>query len=167
MLKIVLEFIIIVCGIITLVALVMLIRESLTTRKIYNLTLSDLPVKKTTLCQLIIEWCHENLANPNTLKPNLILKYNHHKNLAGVYFSSSHECHIYIQNHQTLREITNTVIHEYVHSRQKTKDFDKMYDRYQKQLGYEQNPFEAEAISVAKNYERECMIWVCYQIQSS
>jgi uncharacterized membrane protein len=55
MLKIVLEFIIIVCGIITLVALVMLIRESLTTRKIYNMTLSDLPVKKTTLCQLIIE----------------------------------------------------------------------------------------------------------------
>ena len=167
MIKIILEIFITGCGVITLVALIMVIREGLLISKLSNLTFSDLPVKKTTYCQMVLDWCHGNLGNSNKSKPNLTLKYYPHKKLAGVFISSSNECQIYIHNHQTLREITNTVIHEYVHSLQRSKTFDKLYEKHQREIGYEKNPFEVEAREVAKKYERECLICVYAQISKT
>lgn len=161
MIKIILEIFITGCGVITLVALIMVIREGLLISKLSNVTFSDLQVKKTTYCQMVLDWCHGNLGNSNKSKPNLTLKYYPHKKLAGVFISSSNECQIYIHNHQTLREITNTVIHEYVHSLQRSKTFDKLYEKHQKEIGYEKNPFEVEARDIAKKYEKECLIWIC------
>lgn len=161
MIELILEIIIAVCGVITLVALLMVIREGLLIRKLSHLTLSDLPVKKTTYCQMVLDWCHGNLGNSNKSKPNLTLKYYPHKKLAGIFISSSNECQIYIHNHQTLIEITNTVIHEYVHSLQRSKTFDKLYEKHQREIGYEKNPFEVEARDIAKKYEKECLIWIC------
>lgn len=158
--EIILEIIIAGCGLITLVALIMVVREGLLISELSKLSFSDLPVKKTTYCQMVLDWCHENLGNSIKSKPNLTLKYYPHKKLAGVFISSSNECQIYIHNHQTLREITNTVIHEYVHSLQKSKTFDKMYQKHQREIGYEMNPFEVEAREVAKKYEKECLIWI-------
>jgi hypothetical protein len=109
---------------------------------------------------MVLDWCHENLGNSIKSKPNITLKYYPHKKLAGVFISSSNECQIYIHNHQTLREIINTVIHEYVHSLQQSKTFDKMYEKHQREIGYEMNPFEVEAREVAKKYEKECLIWI-------
>ena len=164
MIKIVLEIFIVGCGVITLLALIMLIREGLLIKRLTLLTISDLPIKKTTYCQIVLDWCHENLSTPNSSKPNLTLKYYPHKKLAGVYISDSNECQIYIHNYQSLREIANTVIHEYVHSRQKSKDFDKLYEKHQREVGYEMNPFEVEARDIAKKYEMECLILACSQI---
>jgi hypothetical protein len=167
MLLLVLEIIIAVCGIITIVALIMVIRERLLINRLSNFALSELPVKKTTYCKMVLDWCHENLGNSNKSKPTLTLKYYPHQKLAGVFMISSNECQIYIQNHQTLRQITNTVIHEYVHSLQKSKTFDKMYEKHQREIGYEMNPFEIEARHIAKKHERECLSWVCAQISQS
>jgi hypothetical protein len=164
MFKIVLEILIFGCGGLTLFALIMVFREGLLIQRLSKLTLSDLPIKKTTYCQIVLDWCHESLSTPNSSKPNLTLKYYPHKKFAGVYKSDSNECQIYIHNHQSLREIANTVIHEYVHSRQKCKDFDKLYEKHQREVGYEMNPFEVEARDIAKKHEKECLIWVCSQI---
>lgn len=161
MIKIILEIFITGCGVITLVALIMVIREGLLISKLSNLTFSDLPVKKTTYCQMVLDWCHENLSSSNIPKPNIRVKYYPHKKIAGLYISGSNECQIYIYNHVTLREITNTVIHEYVHSRQRSRTFDKMYEKHQREIGYEKNPFEVEARDIANKYEKECLIWAC------
>lgn len=163
-LLLVLEIIIAGCGIITIIALIMVIRERLLINRLSNFALSDLPVKKTTYCKMVLDWCHQNLGNPNALKPNLTLKYYPHKKFAGVFISSSNECQIYIYNHQTIKDITNTVIHEYVHSLQKCKNFDKLYEKHQREIGYEKNPFEIEARHIAKKHEKECLSWVCAQI---
>jgi hypothetical protein len=159
--EVVLEIFINSCGVITILSLLMVIREGSLSHKLSNLTFSDLPVKKTAYCQLVLDWCHANLGNPKSSKPNLTLKYYTHKKIAGLYISSSNECQIYINNNLTLREITNTVIHEYVHSLQRNKTFDKMYEKHQREIGYEKNPFEVEARDIAKKYEKECLIWVC------
>jgi hypothetical protein len=167
MIEIVFEILITGCGVITLIALIMVIREDLLSRKLSNLTFSDLPVKRTTYCHLVLDWCHDNLSSSKTPKPNLRVRYYPHKKIAGLYISGSNECLIYINNHLTLREITNTVIHEYVHSRQRSKTFEKMYEKHQREIGYEKNPFEVEARDIAKKYEKECLIWVHSRIYKS
>lgn len=165
--EIILKTIIAGCGVVTLVSLIMVIREGLLTTKLSHLTFSDLPVKKTTFCQLVLTWCHENLGNPNKSKPTLTLKYYPHQKLSGVFIISRNECQIYIQNHQTLREITNTIIHEYVHSLQKNKTFVKMYEKQQREMGYDKNFFEVEARKISAKYERESLVWVYAQISKT
>lgn len=167
MFKTILEIIIVCCGVITLVGLIMVIREGLFKQKPSNLPLSKLPVRKTTYCRLVLDWCHENLSNPNTSKPTLRVNYYTHKKWGGVYHSGTNECVIYVNSHDTILGVTNSVIHEYVHSRQRSRSFDKMYNKYHIEVGYEQNPFEVEARVIAKKYEKKCLIWAYSQIYTS
>ena len=167
MIKIILEIFITGCGVITLVALIMVIREGLLISKLSNHTFSDLPVKKTTYCQMVLDWCHDNIAYPKTSKPTLQVNYYPHKRWSGVYYSGNHLCVIYVNNHDTIKAVTNSVIHEYVHARQRNKNYDKMYEKYQRDFGYELNPLEQESRKVAKEREVECMLWVCRQLSNS
>lgn len=164
MLKAFLEIVIVCCGVVTLVGAIMGIREWWVLRQISKLPLDALPIKKTTFCQLVIDWCQENIAHSNTRKPNVTLSYYPHKKWGGTYSTIGHECRIYVNNHQTIISIINTVIHEYVHARQKTKYFDALYEKYQREVGYENNPFEIEARKVAKKHKKECLLWVCRQL---
>jgi hypothetical protein len=166
MLKTVLEIIMIGCGIVTLIGAIMGIREWWVLRKIAELPIEAFPIRKTNFCQLVVDWCHENISHKNTQKPNVTLSYYPHKKWGGTYSTRSHECIIYVNNHHNVLTVTNTVIHEYVHARQKTKNFDVLYEQYQREVGYENNPFEVEARKVAKKHEKECLLWVCSQLAS-
>jgi hypothetical protein len=165
MIKIILEVFILMCFTIAAFSLLMLFIESFEDNKISRLKLYDLPIQKTRFVQLVIDWCHDNIAFSNTQKPIVSLKYYKHKKFAGLYYSRYHECIIYVNKHVSLQEVTNTIIHEYVHARQRSKTFDKMYHKYQIEIGYENNPFEVEARDVAKKHEKECLKWVFQQIQ--
>jgi hypothetical protein len=167
MFKVVLEIFTVGCGLMSLVALIMVISEGLFKQKLSNLPLSRLPVRKTTYCRLVLDWCHNNLSNPNTSKPTLRVNYYNHKKWGGVYQSGTNECVIYVNSHDTILGVTNSIIHEYVHSRQRSRSFDKMYNKYNREIGYEQNPFEVEARDIAKKYEKECLLWVYSQISTS
>lgn len=167
MIKNLLEIIIGGCAVITLVAFIMLIREGLLFNRISHLSLSQLPVKNTTFCQMVLDWCHENITLPNTRKPTLRVSYYTHKKKGGVYYSDINECVIYINSYDNILGVTNAILHEYVHSCQRSKTFDKMYEKYQREIGYEQNPFELQAREIAKKYEQECLIWVHAQIFKS
>jgi hypothetical protein len=79
-------------------------------QKISNLSLSQLPVSKTTFCNLAIEWCHSNISHPKCIKPNLRLSYYPHKSRGGVYYSSSHECVIYVNSHNNIKQVTITIL---------------------------------------------------------
>lgn len=164
MIKSILEIFIVGCGLTTLVALIIVIREGLLISKLSKLTLSDLPVKKKIFCQLVLDWCHDNIAYSKTSKPILKVNYYAHKRWNGVYYSANHLCVIYVNNHDNIKAITNSVIHEYVHARQRNRNFDKLYEKYQRDFGYELNPLEQESRKVAKDREVECMLWVCGQL---
>lgn len=164
MLKTFLEILMIVCGVVTLIGAIMGVREWFLIRRLSKLTLSQLPVKKKIYCQMVLDWCHDNIAYPKTPKPTLQVNYYPHKRWSGVYYSGNHLCVIYVNNHDTIQAVTNSVIHEYVHARQRNKNFDKLYEKYQRDFGYELNPLEQEARLVGKDREVECMLWVCQQL---
>ena len=163
-LKTFLEILMIVCGVVTLMGAIMGVREWFLIRRLSKLTLSQLPVKKKIYCQMVLDWCHDNIAYPKTPKPTLQVNYYPHKRWSGVYYSGNHLCVIYVNNHDTIQAVTNSVIHEYVHARQRNKNFDKLYEKYQRDFGYELNPLEQEARLVGKDREVECMLWVCQQL---
>lgn len=165
-LKTFLEILMIVCGVVTLIGAVMGVREWFLIRRLSKLNLSQLPVKKKIYCQMVLDWCHDNIAYPKTTKPTLQVNYYPHKRWSGVYYSGNHLCVIYVNNHDTIQAVTNSVIHEYVHARQRNKNFDKLYEKYQRDFGYELNLFEVEARMVAKKYEKLCLIGVLFILQS-
>ena len=119
--------------------------------------LSALNVPKAKYVHLVLEWCHTHLKHPNTKKPTVVLRYYMHKQFKGFYNPSSHEIVVYVNAHQTVQSLTNTVIHEYIHARQYTKRFNRLYAQYNHDKGYWNNPFELEARKVSKQYEQQCV----------
>lgn len=122
-----------------------------------DIPISQLSIPKTTYTQLVLEWCHTNLNTGNTKKPSCVIKYNHSKTTHGVYYPSSNQIVVYVNTHTHLKTLTNTLIHEYVHSRQKNRTFNKMYDQYNQSVGYENNPFEIESRKVSERYDNQCV----------
>ena len=64
------------------------------------------------------------------------VNYYPHKGWSGVYYSGNHLCVIYVNNHDTIQAVTNSVIHEYVRARQRNKNYDKMMKNNKEILGY-------------------------------
>ncbi len=169
MLKITLETIIIGGGLLFLLGTVMGIREWIFAKELYNQSLSQLPLKKTTFCRLVLDWCHENIREYNTIRPAISIRYYHHKKVGGVYYPKVNECVIYINSHDTALELVNCIIHEYTHAKQRgrqIKRFQETYERLLMEFDYDQHPLEIEARTAADKYEKECLLWVYSQIQS-
>jgi hypothetical protein len=130
----------------------------------YNI--DQLTIHKTTFIELVLNWCSEH-QNPHQYRmPRYTLKYKVSKRLNGFYRSANEEIGIYVNNndHASLINLVNTVIHEYTHYLQsqalkhKSKNhFIKLYKRYNSQIGYKLNPFELEAWAAAKYFERQCL----------
>jgi hypothetical protein len=149
------------CGITFLIAVYFGVREWFIIKRIANLPIDSLEYDKKTFCGYVLEWCHQNIGHPTTKKPNLKFYNYRSKKYGGWYLSRNHECGIFIKNHYTIIQVVNTVIHEYVHARQNGPNFDSSYNQYTKELGYDDNPYEVEARTVAKKFESKCLKWVC------
>lgn len=150
----VLMTIMVMCGVMVTISLIMINREN----KVLNTSINNLVVPKNQYVEMVVEWCHQNLRYQKTKKPGVTIKYHKNKKVHGIYDSSTHGILIYINTHTTIRELTNTVIHEYIHSRQKNRSFNKMYDLYNQFVGYQNNPYEVESRMVSKTKERECVM---------
>ena len=59
---------------------------------------------------------------------------------------------IYPRNNKNVRELVDSVIHEFTHQRQKMSKYHKVL----KSTGYSDHPYEVEAFSIAKEYRKEC-----------
>lgn len=154
MIEEVLTTIMVICVVMVTISLIIINSEN----KVLNTSINNLIIPKNQYVVLVIEWCHNNLKNHNTKKPTVTVKYHQNKKVHGIYDSSTHGILIYINTHTTIRELTNTTIHEYVHSRQKNRSFSRMYDLYNQSVGYQNNPFEVESRMVSKTKERECVM---------
>lgn len=122
--------------------------------------ISQLVISKSSFIKLVLDWCHTNIDHKANRKPSIVVKYHLSKKALGIYHAANNEIVIYVNNHQTIEQLTNTIIHEYIHARQRNRLFTKMYDQYTRDLGYWENPYEKEARREADRYQVECINYI-------
>lgn len=114
-------------------------------RKLKNYTLH---VPKAKFINRVIEWCKQNMEHPKYHKyyPIVEVKYYKTKKVSGDYCSSNQIIRIFVNNHQTIDELIDTCIHEYVHYLQMPFQTNQVeYNKFNKTRGYHKNPYEIEA----------------------
>jgi len=98
--------------------------------------------------QWMIDWCYQTLGHSKFHPPFKLRVYIQDKQMPdfGYFDRDKNLININVKSHKTLVSICDTVIHEFVHWLQNLK----YYHRYEKKYGYDNNPYELEAITVAK-----------------
>lgn len=125
-------------------------------KSLSNLGLEDLNIPKSKFVHMVYDWCGNNIESNNP-KPTIEVNYKKNKEYRGVYYPNDNSIVVYVNNTPQLIELVNTVIHEYVHSTQNTKGFDKLYDHYTQENGYFDNPFEQECERLSEKYQYQCL----------
>ena len=119
-------------------------------------TLSDKQIKG------LLEFCHkycEITFGKNNRKRTPLKMYAAHsakgqKKTCGWYCPFSNEITIFIKTCKTVREFTSTFLHEYTHYMQPCRT---KYAKLLKQHGYEKHPFEIQAVSTEKFYNKKLL----------
>lgn len=168
-LKTFLEILMIVCGFVTLIGSIMGVREWWILRKIEELPLEALHVKKSVFCALVSDYYINHILTPNTPIPTLTIRYYSHKKWAGLYYSHTNECVIYLGSHQTIQQMIDTILHEMTHCSQnyQIKDFNRLYDDQLSKVGYFECKYEREARALSRLHGKACLLWVCQQLETN
>jgi hypothetical protein len=122
--------------------------------------LQAVKVPKVVFAREVIRWCMQHLGLPKGKKagPRLLLRYYRHRKVMGTYQQRSKTITLYWGSHATLKEVVNTLIHEYQHFLDiRTNQEDKAYDKELKQIGYQDNSYEKRARQVADRWEKACL----------
>lgn len=133
-----------------------LIFNHIQNKSISKIQTSQLSIPKSKFVQLVNDWCWENLKSNNP-KPSISINYNNNKTVSGVYYPLNNSIVVYVKNQTHLIDIVDVTIHEYVHSTQRTKGFDKKYNQYTQEKGYWNNPFEQECEDVSEKNKHQCL----------
>ena len=119
----------------------------------------QLRVSKAAFIREVIRWCvgHFGLPPRSRTWPRVALRYYKHRKVMGTYQQRSKLITVYWGSHADLREVVNTVIHEYQHflDIRSGKD-DRAYDKEIKEVGYQDNSFERKAREVANRWQKAC-----------
>ena len=119
-----------------------------------------LNVSKSKFITQVIEWCKQNLEHPKYHKYYPIVEVLYYKNQKrnGFYLPSNLTIKIFVNNHQTINELVDTCIHEYVHYLQMPHQTNQLeYNKFNKTRGYYKNPYEIEARERAAFYTPKCI----------
>lgn len=93
-------------------------------------------------CSKIINWCVENYPKSGVKKyPKLIID-NHSSKNKGEYHHYEQKIIIYKKNIDSVKDLTNTVIHEYFHFYLDHGKSNKVYHEKLQSIGYENHPEE-------------------------
>lgn len=108
----------------------------------------------------ILYWCFENihLNGQRKIKPTLKVSYSKRSKFLGTYSYELKLIVVYINLHSNLKQVCDTIIHEYVHHLQlrSIKD-DIRYNKLTKQKSYWENDYEVEARTIASKYANQCL----------
>ena len=129
-----------------------------------DLKVKDLKIPKKKFVQLALQWCSTNLG---TLKHPYHLKIYYYKSnkYSGRYINSGKQIVIYLFDNLLLNELTDTIIHEWIHHLQFVKRANEIdYNKQHTEKGYWNNPYEVEARKLAKKHTDDCFKWVMNQI---
>jgi hypothetical protein len=126
-----------------------------------RINLSELSSKETKeLIYQILKWCICNihLNKGRRSKPSMFISRRTKTIYLGSYQYYNKKITVYILRHNSLEELCDTIIHEYVHHLQirSSKD-DIRYNRLTRLKSYWENDFEVEARDIASKYSRMCV----------
>ncbi len=120
------------------------------------LTVADLKIGKKKFVILVLQWCINNIEN-NQIPLYLKIIYQKQTKRLGYYQSYNKMVVIYIDDSIDLYELTDTIIHEFIHHLQiPSKKYEKEYSDKLITHGYENHPMEIEARNLAKKYRKQC-----------
>lgn len=101
---------------------------------------------------------HLGLIKGRKTGPRLLLRYYRHRKVMGTYQQYSKIITLYWGSHASLKEVVNTLIHEYQHFLDiRTSQEDRAYDKELKQIGYQDNSYEKKAREAANRWEKACL----------
>ena len=117
-------------------------------------------VPKVVFAREVIRWCMQHLGLPKRMKtgPRFLLRYYRHRKVMGTYQQRSKTITLYWGSHANLKEVVNTLIHEYQHFLDiRTNQEDKAYDKELKQIGYQDKSYEKKARELANRWQKACI----------
>ena len=125
-----------------------------------RIILSELsPKQSNDLIHQILNWCLGNiyLKKGRRFKPTLFISKRTKTNNLGSYQYYNKKITVYILRHNSIEELCDTIIHEYVHHLQiRTSNDDIRYNRLTRLKSYWDNDYEVEARSIASKYSKKC-----------
>lgn len=113
------------------------------------------------VCLEILEWCKMKYGKSTYCKQYPLLKFNGTldqvtKRPKGLWVYKENRIYIYLKHNtdesNQLLEVVNTIIHEYTHYLQDSKE----YHRLVKEVEYDKHPMELEANKIAYRDQYEC-----------
>lgn len=125
--------------------------------------------KKELYAYLTLEWCKmffgENKRRKKKLSININSKFKklNRSIIYGNFDTYRNIIFIYLNNHNTLLEVVQTIIHEYTHYLQSSYQ----YKKYQKIYNYKKNPYELEARNIEEKYGKKCLRVIRNQLKIS
>ncbi len=125
-----------------------------------DLSVKDLRISKRQFVLAGLQWCQENLG---TTKHRYDLKIYYYRNrkFGGKFQSYNKQIITYIYPDLKLTDLTDTIIHEYIHHLQfSDKSVEQDYNKKLAEVGYWENPYEQEARKIASQNRNECLKWI-------
>jgi hypothetical protein len=104
-----------------------------------------------------LNWCIEKWGlKEHEIELDLDICYKEHmvsgSDTKAEYCSEWNDMVIYPSQHSNVRDLIDSVIHEFTHQRQDMSDYHKVLTK----SGYTNHPLEIEAVETAKKYRKEC-----------
>lgn len=126
--------------------------------------IADLPLQPEHFGRYVLDWCQSNIFinEPIQTKLQIIKGRNPKDNRIGEYDPNTDKIRVFLGRIKSIKDFTNTVIHEYAHAVQFSKDQLTYYEHYEKEYGYSKNPYEKEACAVASKYTEQCLKDLAY-----
>ncbi len=105
------------------------------------------------IVELTVKWCVEKWGVNRRRTDMLIVDLNwDESNSMGDYDYRENLITIYPRANSNIRDLVDTVIHEFTHQRQKMSTYHKVL----KTKGYSEHPMEIEAFQTAKENRKNC-----------
>ncbi|OFX52959.1 MAG: hypothetical protein A2066_20695 [Bacteroidetes bacterium GWB2_41_8] len=125
-----------------------------------DLSVKDLRISKRQFVLAGLQWCQQNLGTTKH-RYDLKIYYYRNSNFGGKFQSCNKQIIIYIYPDLKLTNLTDTIIHEYVHHLQfSDKSVERDYNKKLAEVGYWENPYEQEARKIASQNRNECLVWI-------
>lgn len=127
---------------------------------------SKIPLDRSTAVK-ILEWCKITYGRSKYKKKYPTLRYRNREPYSltgaeknelfvyGIYDCDNNYIYVDKTKHETLEDLTNTIIHEYTHYTQNMRYYYKILHRYEKEL--DKHPYEIKACHVAERDTKKCI----------
>jgi hypothetical protein len=102
----------------------------------------------------VANWCMHNLPSNEKL-PKLWIDWKRQQRCYGEYDYTDNEIIVYPLIHEKVKDIIDTIIHEWIHFLQDTEELIDSIKRYKHFK--DANPKELEAIELAKKNTKKCL----------